>query len=487
MKNKVFYLVIFIIGLFLSSSCLFAEFIFTNDGMIYEGTIVSDKSNAIVLRKKSDGKRMRINQNNVMRVLYTNLYMGKIYVVKSYGKTVSCYMVDEDRDSYTFRKELYKPEEFKIPREDVLFIARGNPSRLKVKGESQSDKVFLEWHPPYPKTISYNIYIRKDGEKEFKLYGISKKRNAVILNLQPSTRYFAKVTAVNMQQEESESSNEIKFTTSNSAPSSPKKAILKNISSSKKEPQYQVSWNQSVDVDGDVIAYRIYINDENGLKLVDEIKNSNPKDDMKYTFNKGTIGNNIYISAVDNKNSESDKLKIYVGKRKEFDLAASMIGVFPLGELQHLSDAGVGLNMRADFSNFLFNHFELGLNFQNVFFLPKEEYNEKYNDINNFSITTLSLYTGWSFYFLGKIRVMPLVHGGGTLLYLDYDHFVLSSSNVENEKQIMIRPIASVEIATRYDYSENIFFESSFSATCIFGNEENYYYLGILLGAGYRF
>ncbi|NCC45307.1 MAG: hypothetical protein EOM18_17375, partial [Clostridia bacterium] len=90
------------------SAPLSAEYIFLKDGSILKGTIVSDTAATVNLRLE-DRRMQRIPRSDIMRILYTDLYMGKVYIQKIDGKSIVAYMVDEDRDTYTFRMEIYKP------------------------------------------------------------------------------------------------------------------------------------------------------------------------------------------------------------------------------------------------------------------------------------------------------------------------------------------------------------------------------------------
>ena len=120
------------------------EFIFLKDGKIIKGTIISDEAETIVARV--NGKTRRIRRKTIMRILYTDLKMGKVYIQMRDGTSRIAYIVDEDRMSYICREELYSPKEFVLKRSAVLFVAEKNPSGLK--GDSASDSIRLEWLPP---------------------------------------------------------------------------------------------------------------------------------------------------------------------------------------------------------------------------------------------------------------------------------------------------------------------------------------------------
>ncbi len=196
----------------LSVMPLMAEYVFINDGSIIEGTIESDSATAVMIRT-TDKKQKQILRKNIMRILYTELRMSKIYIQKRDGEGLVAFMVDEDRVSYTFRKDLYKPEEFVLNRTDVLFISEKNPSGLKVTGEIGTNSVSLAWLPPYDAVKQYNVYITKNKSGKYEVIGSSKDKSITLKNLSSNTTYYLIVTSVDMENYESTPSNELKITT----------------------------------------------------------------------------------------------------------------------------------------------------------------------------------------------------------------------------------------------------------------------------------
>jgi hypothetical protein len=90
-------------------------------------------------------------------------------------------MVDEDRESYTFRNELYRNIEFKVPRLDVLFLAERNPSGLK--GEAGTDRIRLSWYHPYDKMERYNIYAKRGKQDKYVLKETSRRNSYTLEDL----------------------------------------------------------------------------------------------------------------------------------------------------------------------------------------------------------------------------------------------------------------------------------------------------------------
>src|SRR4030042_898474 len=126
---------IFILALFILLTLygkLSAEYIFLKNGCIVECKILDETPDVFTVRLK-DGRKLVFLRNNIIRVLYTKFYMGKVYIYKMNGKVLEAYIVEEDQENYTVRTNISKPEEFTIKRIDVLFIARKKPAGLEGK------------------------------------------------------------------------------------------------------------------------------------------------------------------------------------------------------------------------------------------------------------------------------------------------------------------------------------------------------------------
>ncbi len=134
---------------------LLSENIFLKDGRIINGSITGDAAKSITVRK-ADGKSEVISRDNILRILYTELAMGKIHVQMRDGSNFEAFIVDEDQKSFTFRKVLLSPDELKVDRSDILFISERNPSGLK--GTPDTGSIELSWFPPYNPVKHYLVY-----------------------------------------------------------------------------------------------------------------------------------------------------------------------------------------------------------------------------------------------------------------------------------------------------------------------------------------
>jgi hypothetical protein len=159
-----------VIIMFIAAIPLTAEYLFLKDGSIIKGKVVTETANEVLFQDDKN-KTEKHSHKNILRVLYTELNMGKVYVQMKSGDNFRGYMVDEDRDSYLFRYDLYKPEEFTVKRTDVLFIAERNPSGLK--GKSGYTEIDLTWFLPYDKMKYFNVYYKRKDENKYALAGVA--------------------------------------------------------------------------------------------------------------------------------------------------------------------------------------------------------------------------------------------------------------------------------------------------------------------------
>jgi hypothetical protein len=79
-----------------------AEFLFLKDGNIIEGSIINDTTSEMIFRSK-DNKTLRVKREQVLRILYTELKMGKIYVQDKVFKDQRSHVADVKTTSYTIK------------------------------------------------------------------------------------------------------------------------------------------------------------------------------------------------------------------------------------------------------------------------------------------------------------------------------------------------------------------------------------------------
>ncbi len=313
---------------------VFAEYVFMNDGRILKGQILAENA-AVVMLQNEKGEVNNINRAEVMRLLYTELYMGKVSVRKTDGKVFEAYMVDEDRDTYTFRRDINSPAEFKENRSDVLFIARSNPSGLK--GTAEEETAELEWFAPFNQVKLYNIYYRVSARDEFLKIAESKGVRCTVTGLLSNTEYTFLVNAVDMEGVLSLPSNELKLVTKNILPDSPAELVCENTENAAGTFDARLSWQPAVDRDGTIAAYEVW-NLTDGETLVARVTRTG------YQLT-GLDISTVYsyaVRAVDDRGGQSAFVRRRVSMTMPWHIGARGGMYLPVGDLADIAKPGYG-------------------------------------------------------------------------------------------------------------------------------------------------
>jgi len=281
-----------------------AEVVFLRDGKIVEGKILNDTPAALTVKQKN-GATVVVGRNNVLRILYTQVYMGKVYIHRTDGKVVEAFIVDEDQESYTVRTDINSPKETVIKRQDVLFMVRKNPSALKEKVSLRH--VDLSWLAPFNPVKHYRVYIRPRGG-EYRLDGTSLFTRYRATGLSCNTAYSVYVTAVDRDNYESLPSNEVQFTTLKGEPQPPGGVVMTVDKQDPKKPfAARITWEKTKDPCGGSIAdYRLYRKGAGGYALVAatrttawDLKNLDPLDKHRFV-----------VRSVDDRGAESSNSRV---------------------------------------------------------------------------------------------------------------------------------------------------------------------------------
>jgi Fibronectin type III domain len=351
-----------------ASETLRAEFVFLKTGEIIEGTVITDTPSIITIRDK-DKKTTTYRKGEVLRIQFAKIYIGKVYVQKTDGTNITGYVVEENSDTYTLRSELNNPKEFVIKRDEVLFIARGNPSGLHNDGEIGTNKITFKWFQPYNPVRNYYIYLKSPTDTSFIKIDESSSTGLTVKNLKSNTRYTAKVTAIDNNGVESLPTNEYSFTTKNIKPFEPENiSKLKSLSIDGKSLIVKLSWDGAADPDGTITGYSIYNLDGSEPRLIAKTK--------EQTFTITDLApNRIYLYGVrslDDKNDESaDIIRISTRDSREIALEVRPYFIKPFGTLGELFNIGYGASATAYVDNVFFNNLDIGAAFGYWHLSPK--------------------------------------------------------------------------------------------------------------------
>jgi len=453
---------------------LSAEYIFLKDGTILKGTIVSDTAATVNLRLE-DRRMQRIHRSNIMRILYTDLYMGKVYIQKIDGKSIVAYMVDEDRETYTFRMEIYKPEEFKLRRDQVLFMARGNPTGLNA--EAGTERAELKWFAPYMPVKSYNIYVKEPGEREYRLAGNTRGKSYSLRNLTSNTKYQVHVTAIDSSGDETLPSNEIELITLNIPPDRP---VIASVSRQEKGG-YKIEWNEAADPDGRVTGYKIYKQYKGETEELASVKKT------EYLLGEKVDFDAIYVKSIDDRGAESDAARVYFGLRPEMGISISPAFLYPMGKLSDISDYGYGASLKFEMSNYFFAGLELNIEVSFFYLTGKDDFEEPESKVNSIFLAPLMISAGYAFYPGEYFAIIPYVSSGGVVMNYSYSYFDIVESEEKEISRFYVNPSAGAGISFRYSFPGGVYAALSLDYRIFFEESNNYSYVSAAIGAGKRF
>lgn len=434
----------FVVLLFAVSELpLKAEAVFLKDGSIVDGTIESDSAAAVTVRL-SDKKRKQILRKDIMRILYTELKMSKIYIQKRDGEGLVAYMVDEDRVSYTFRKELYNPAEFVLNRSDVLFISEKNPSGLKVDGEIETDRVSLKWLPPYDDVKKYNIYMTKNKSGKYEVIDSTKDKTITLKNLTSNTTYYILVTSVDISDYESSPSNELKITTKNISPDKPEITSYGDINADERK----IIWKASNDPDGKVEKYKIYGTKDDKREMIAEIKKP------EYILKKALEYKRVEITAVDNNGSESDSSDVKLLKNTVIGFYPGVI--IPLGKLGEMYNIGYGGMLTLSEKNLYFRNFEAGVSAGFYYAEEKNLLKDGKSNYDTFMMAPLLINAAYRFEFWDNYSVTPSFSFGFTYINMKYINLNTMTYAPEENTDDIIDPTIKCGLGLGYSITETI-------------------------------
>lgn len=453
-----------------------AEYIFLKDGAIVEGRIIGETSSTVTLLL-SDGKRMRYSRGNIMRTLYTNLYMGKVFVHKTDGKVIEAYMVDEDQESYTFRMFLYKPEEFFIKRNEVLFIARKNPTGLTGKADTES--IEIKWRPPYNPVEHYNVYIKTSGKEEYKMAGETGDKDFTIKGLKSNTTYFIIVTAVDEENYESLPSNEIKIKTLNIPPENPKNIITKMLPvAGGKSIKINLKWESVHDPDGKIKAYRVFIQTKEGYKLIGETKST------EYTTDTLVKDRDYFfhVRSVDDSGDESKDSGLASTLQFPGTLFSIRTGsIMPMGDFSKMLEPGYGAVFSLMLKDLFLRNLDTGLEAGFFLFPGKDE------NVENSQMIPLLLTLNYRFFITKTIVITPLIGAGYSFNKIKYRNMESAPGETEFTEQKAFEPVAKGGIFLYYLINTSIILQAGAEYASIFEKRGRMEFLTFNAGVGIGF
>lgn len=120
----------------LGAGALHAESVFLKDGSIVEGKIIKETDAEIQVVLKNKEQRL-LPRRDVLRTVYHDEYKEKRYIYLLNGDMVEGFIVDEDREAYTYRTDINSIKENRVVKNKVDFISK---RQLEIKEKKEATK-----------------------------------------------------------------------------------------------------------------------------------------------------------------------------------------------------------------------------------------------------------------------------------------------------------------------------------------------------------
>lgn len=466
MKSFYAKIILLVTGLMLFSANANAEHIFKTDGTIIEGRITVDTADTIVVVTPR-GDSVTIKRSSIMRILYTKIYLGKVYIRMTDGVMKEGYIVDEDRDSYKYRKELHKAIEEILPRSKVMFIARSNPTDLA--GNPGKHHISFKWSPPYRPPMKYKVYFQKPGEKDFSVVSETSDTTITISGLKSNTKYIIYVTAIDHEGVESLPSDKVDILTLNDPPSPPGN-LVKTESGSKKGKNVVLKWDESTDTDGKIKEYRIFTRQSGGgLKEIATTR----KTEFELKGVSTMDLNEVRVVAVDDLGAYSGESII---REKSFSARLRPVITIPFGTMGELWGPGYGTYAGFFVADFPFNNIQCGIETGYIYWTGNHD------AIDAMHMLPVLASFGYRYYFTGRISALASVNAGGIYMLTEYTDAAMQQTTKD-----AFEPMFSGSVLVEYMLTDSIYLFAGGEYSVIYETSELQQFAGVTLGAGYRF
>jgi hypothetical protein len=400
-----------------------------------------------------------------------------MYIQKRNGENFVAYFVDEDRDDYHFRKELYSPAEFKVPRRELLFMSEGNPSALK--GDAGTDRVTLSWLPPYGQVKHYKIYMKMKKKSEYKVAGVTGGKEFRLSGLAPVTTYFFVVRAVDDTGYETSPSNEIQVKTKSRLPDAPEvKAVRGNNES------WNLSWEEPDDEDGKIEKYRVYIEKGGKYSQLKETK------ELKTVITREIDYDTIHVRAVDNNGDESEALEY----RNRWRLQLTPRYWVPVMKMSDFSGSGLGATLDISRRDIFFDDFELGFTGGGISLEGKKKIGSGSSNVTLLRMYPAAVFCGYRvpiwfdrFQHYDVFSVFPRFSAGIMSAHSDFEILNNAGDVDELKTSFMVSPFVSAGMAVEAGFSRNFFVTLGGDFLYIIDYVQGLGMINIAASAGYRF
>ncbi len=449
----------------------YGEYIFRKDGAIIKGSIVRDDVATISVRRE-DKAVININRNDVLRIIYTDIYLGKVFVRLTSGEIFEGFQIDEDRDNYYFRRDISKPEEIVLPRQKVMFISRTNPT--DVKGAPSTVSIEVSWSPPFKPAKKYKVYVRDvmGKQEKFRMEGETGDVSYSLNNLQKSWTYEIYATAIASTGEESLPSEKI---TVNTLPDPPEKLTITDIPApGGKTATLIFNWVTVSDPSSRVKSYAIY--ETVGGRRVKKGTSLNGEFVIKDFPAEGR--HRFSVVSVNDINTESDEARGIYDAGYKIYLRGMFSYIKPLGVMGEMATSGYGMVFDAGLSA---KRFSLGVEIGYSLF----NYTE---DISSMTMIPLLLEFDCRIPLTLSFSLRPVIKAGWSSDTIEYvvhdvtDPLITATSSKSN-----FDPMAAAGAYIQYEIIDRVDVFTGAEYSMIFQEKGRMNFISISFGGSYTF
>jgi hypothetical protein len=427
------------------TSPIYPAYLFLTDGSIIKGTVVHESGTDVIFRGETDIKSKTYSSSMVLRVQYGDIIMERVLVKLKNGSEIRAFMVAEDSSSYTFRKDINKPDEFSVSRLDVLFVTQRYPTGLK--GVAGSTYVDLKWDPSFEKMKSYNIYARKPEQKKPEKVASSGDNSYRLRGLDRHSKYFISVTGVDHSGTETIQSNVIEVDTINLKPSTPANVII----TEEKPSVIKVAWQASEDPDGNVSKYTIHT-----VKGEKAVKAGETRDTWITLNMEPTDVERVHITAVDNLGEESVPADSRAFLPYSFNITLSTGILYPLSGFSSITSIGYGGTISFNLTNFIFKSFSAGLE-TGYYYLPgKNSIDEENIETRSSHLALGCLTLSYIFQPSANIILTPSAAAGSAYSHIEFSRLNKETDYYEDVKSDGFNPLVKLSLSADWSLSENL-------------------------------
>lgn len=117
MLRSVTCILLLFISVFFIYDTLYAEYVYLKDGQVIQGKIIKEDQKEITIETKFQKKTVR--RDDILRIMYGERKMEKIYLLMNDGTTRIVYKVDEDATQVIVREQENSSKEISIQKTDI--------------------------------------------------------------------------------------------------------------------------------------------------------------------------------------------------------------------------------------------------------------------------------------------------------------------------------------------------------------------------------